>query len=77
MTEALQAVLPFAWQRQRFVLITGHRRENFGDGFVQICEALRELALRFVDVYFVYPLHLNPNVQQPVRSLLAGLDPYA
>ena len=42
LTEALQAVLPFAWQRKRFVLITGHRRENFGDGFVQICEALRD-----------------------------------
>jgi UDP-N-acetylglucosamine 2-epimerase (non-hydrolysing) len=73
LSEALQAVLPFAWQRRRFVLITGHRRENFGDGFVQICEALRELALRFADVHFVYPVHLNPNVQQPVRSLLAVL----
>lgn len=73
LTEALQAVLRFDWQCQRFVLITGHRRENFGDGFVQICEALRELALRFADVHFVYPVHLNPNVQQPVRSLLAGL----
>ena len=74
LTEALQAVLPFAWQRKRFVLITGHRRENFGDGFVKICEALRKLALGFIDVYFVYPLHLNPNVQQPVLSLLAGLE---
>ena len=73
LTEALQAVLRFDWQCQRFVLITGHRRENFGDGFVQICEALRELALRFADVHFVYPVHLNPNVQQPVRSLLVGL----
>ena len=74
LTEALQAVLPFAWQRKRFVLITGHRRENFGDGFVKICEALRILALRFIDVHFVYPMHLNPNVQQPVLSLLAGLQ---
>jgi UDP-N-acetylglucosamine 2-epimerase (non-hydrolysing) len=73
LTLALQAVLPFDWQHRRFVLITGHRRENFGDGFVQICEALRELALRFDDVHFVYPVHLNPNVQQPVRSLLAAL----
>lgn len=73
LTEALQALLPFAWQRQRFVLITGHRRENFGAGFVQICEALRELALRFADVHLVYPVHLNPNVQKPVRSSLAGL----
>ena len=73
LTEALQAVLPFALKRQRFVLITGHRRENFGDGFVQICKALRELALCFARVHFVYPVHLNPNVQQPVHSLLAGL----
>ena len=74
LNQALQVVLPFAWQQQHFVLITGHRRENFGDGFVQICEALRELALRFGDVHFVYPVHLNPNVQQPVHSLLAGLQ---
>jgi UDP-N-acetylglucosamine 2-epimerase (non-hydrolysing) len=73
LTSVLNSVLPFDWQRQRFVLITGHRRENFGDGFVQICEALRELALRFPDTHFVYPVHLNPNVQQPVRSLLAEL----
>ena len=71
---ALQAVLTFAWQRKRFVLITGHRRENFGDGFVQICEALRILALRFINVYFVYPVYLNPNVQLTVLSLLAGLQ---
>ncbi len=72
LTEALQEVLPFAWQKQRFVLITGHRRENFGDGFVQICEAIRELARYFPNIHFVYPVHFNPNVQQPVRSLLAG-----
>lgn len=65
--------LPFDWQNQRFVLITGHRRENFGDGFLQICEALKTLAERFVDVHFVYPVHLNPNVRAPVQSMLAGL----
>lgn len=69
----LNQVLPFAWQCERFVLITGHRRENFGDGFLQICEALRELAGRFPSVPFVYPVHLNPNVQQPVRALLGTL----
>jgi UDP-N-acetylglucosamine 2-epimerase (non-hydrolysing) len=69
----LNQALPFNWQSGRFVLITGHRRENFGDGFLQICEALRELASRFTDVQFVYPVHLNPNVQLPVRSILAGL----
>ena len=69
----LNQVLPFSWHSERFVLITGHRRENFGGGFLQICEGLRELASRFGAVQFVYPVHLNPNVQKPVRSLLAGL----
>jgi UDP-N-acetylglucosamine 2-epimerase (non-hydrolysing) len=69
----LSIALPFDWSNVRFVLITGHRRENFGDGFLQICEALRELAIRFDDVHFVYPVHLNPNVQVPVHSLLVGL----
>lgn len=71
--QGLRAVLPFAWQCQRFILITGHRRENFGGGFVEICEALHELASCFDDVHFVYPVHLNPNVQQPVNSLLGQL----
>lgn len=74
LTHSLSEALPFNWQAQRFVLITGHRRENFGDGFLQICEALRELASRFAHVRFVYPVHLNPNVRKPVRSLLAGLS---
>lgn len=65
--------LHFDWERQRFVLITGHRRENFGDGFLQICYALRDLAELYPDVHFVYPVHLNPNVQEPVSAVLAGL----
>jgi UDP-N-acetylglucosamine 2-epimerase (non-hydrolysing) len=69
----LSARLDFAWQERRFVLITGHRRENFGDGFLQICEALKELAQRYPTVHFVYPVHLNPNVREPVQSVLAGL----
>lgn len=69
----LDARLDFAWQERRFVLITGHRRENFGDGFLQICEALKELANSYPDVHFVYPVHLNPNVRAPVQSILAGL----
>lgn len=75
--EALEALLtqslPFEWQNTRFVLITGHRRENFGDGFLQICEALRELASAYPSVHFVYPVHLNPNVQRPVNDVLSGL----
>ena len=69
----LSDALPFDWTTDRLVLITGHRRENFGDGFLQICEALKSLANRYPAVQFVYPVHLNPQVQGPVRSLLAGL----
>jgi UDP-N-acetylglucosamine 2-epimerase (non-hydrolysing) len=54
------------------VLITGHRRENFGAGFRSICEAIAELAERFPDTAFVYPVHLNPNVRKPVFELLSG-----
>jgi UDP-N-acetylglucosamine 2-epimerase (non-hydrolysing) len=66
--------LPFNWRETRFVLITGHRRENFGKGFLQICEAIKEVAYRYPAVHFVYPVHLNPNVQQPVKEILDGLD---
>ncbi|MCE4538153.1 UDP-N-acetylglucosamine 2-epimerase (non-hydrolyzing) [Pelomonas sp. P7] len=72
-TALLEGRLPFNWRTTRFVLITGHRRENFGGGFLQICEALRELASIYPDVRFVYPVHLNPNVQQPVNEILSGL----
>jgi UDP-N-acetylglucosamine 2-epimerase (non-hydrolysing) len=69
--EALGPTLPlFAAPERRMVLITGHRRESFGQGFLNICEAVRTLAERFPDVAFVYPVHLNPNVQGPVYSLL-------
>lgn len=61
------------WSEAPFVLITGHRRENFGDGFVGICEGIRVLAERFPDVRFVYPVHLNPNVRGPVMDRLGSL----
>jgi UDP-N-acetylglucosamine 2-epimerase (non-hydrolysing) len=54
------------------VLITGHRRESFGDGFQRICRAIATLSERHPDVVFVYPVHLNPNVQAPVRAHLSG-----
>jgi UDP-N-acetylglucosamine 2-epimerase (non-hydrolysing) len=69
----LNEQLNFDWLRQRFVLMTGHRRENFGEGFLQICHALKDLAALYPAVQFVYPVHLNPNVQQPVKALLADL----
>jgi UDP-N-acetylglucosamine 2-epimerase (non-hydrolysing) len=58
---------------QRYVLVTGHRRENFGSGFENICQALRTLAENNPDTHFIYPVHLNPNVLGPVQRLLAGL----
>lgn len=58
---------------KRIVLVTGHRRENFGGGFERICEALTRIAQNHVDVNVVYPVHLNPQVQEPVRRLLGGM----
>jgi len=57
----------------RMILVTGHRRENFGEGFLNVCRAIRTVAERHPDVEIVYPVHLNPNVQRPVRSLLGRL----
>ena len=69
----LGALLGADWDRVPFVLITGHRRENFGDGIEQICEAIATLARRFRDHRFVYPVHLNPNVHVHVNRLLGDL----
>ena len=54
---------------RKLVLITGHRRENFGDGFIHMCTAIRDLSLKYPDVDFVYPMHLNPNVRKPIREV--------
>ncbi|CAB0151226.1 UDP-N-acetylglucosamine 2-epimerase [Pseudidiomarina piscicola] len=72
-TKLSDAGLSIELSGKRYVLITGHRRENFGQGFENICAALRSLAVEHPDVHFVYPVHLNPNVQKPVRSLLGDL----
>ena len=61
-------------QKKPYVLITGHRRENLGTGFQNICEAISTLASNHPDVHFIYPVHLNPNVQKPVYSLLGEQD---
>lgn len=63
---------PFLRDGARLVLVTGHRRENFGDGFERICTAIRNLASEYPDADFVYPVHLNPNVREPVNRLLKG-----
>ncbi len=54
---------------KRLVLITGHRRENFGEGFINICTAIRDLAAKYPEVDFVYPMHLNPNVRKPIHKI--------
>lgn len=54
---------------RRLVLITGHRRENFGEGFIHMCTAIRDLANRYPNVDFVYPMHLNPNVRRPIHEV--------
>ncbi|MBO7617589.1 MAG: UDP-N-acetylglucosamine 2-epimerase (non-hydrolyzing) [Bacteroidales bacterium] len=55
--------------KRRLVLITGHRRENFGEGFISMCTAIRDLARKYPEVDFVYPMHLNPNVRKPIRQV--------
>ncbi|MCR5037987.1 MAG: UDP-N-acetylglucosamine 2-epimerase (non-hydrolyzing) [Bacteroidales bacterium] len=56
-------------ERKKLVLITGHRRENFGEGFINICNAIKELAQKYPTVDFVYPMHLNPNVRRPIHEV--------
>lgn len=58
---------------RRLVLITGHRRENFGDGFLNICNAIKDLAERYPNVDFVYPMHLNPNVRRPIHEVFDSI----
>jgi UDP-N-acetylglucosamine 2-epimerase (non-hydrolysing) len=70
----LQAQFNFLDSSKRLVLITGHRRESFGGGFERICEAILHMAKEFPEVEFVYPVHLNPNVREPVNRLLANLN---
>lgn len=59
---------------KRLVLITGHRRENFGDGFINMCTAIRDLTKKYPEVDFVYPMHLNPHVRKPIQEVFVGLD---
>ncbi|MGN5063290.1 non-hydrolyzing UDP-N-acetylglucosamine 2-epimerase [Aeromonas sp. 6P] len=73
MKAELAARFPFLDKSKKLILVTGHRRENHGDGFERICKALSVLAERD-DVQIVYPVHLNPNVQEPVNRNLKGLD---
>lgn len=59
---------------KKLILVTGHRRENHGEGFINICKALKEIAVNNADVQLIYPVHLNPNVQKPVYEILSGVE---
>lgn len=73
LADELASRFPFLRSDRRLILVTGHRRENFGEPFERLCRALATLASRD-DVQIVYPVHLNPNVQEPVRRILGGLS---
>ena len=70
----ISRALSFDWYNSKYIVITGHRRENFGHGFLQICEAIQQLARDYPDIHFVYPVHFNPNVRAPVGEILSGLE---
>lgn len=70
----LASQFPFLQPDKKVILVTGHRRESFGGGFERICQALVDIAQAHSDVQIVYPVHLNPNVQEPVNRLLAGVE---
>jgi len=72
--KTLNKELNFDWKDSQFILITGHRRENFGKGFDEICNAIKELANKYRNMQFIYPVHLNPNVQEPVKAILENLE---
>ncbi|QIR07379.1 UDP-N-acetylglucosamine 2-epimerase (non-hydrolyzing) [Salinivibrio costicola] len=72
--EVLAAEFPFLDESKKLILVTGHRRESFGDGFERICEALAITAKSHPDTQILYPMHLNPNVREPVNRILAGIE---
>jgi UDP-N-acetylglucosamine 2-epimerase (non-hydrolysing) len=69
--EKLKAIIDTS---KKIILVTGHRRENHGQGFINICEALKEIALTNREVQIIYPVHLNPNVKETVHKILGGID---
>ena len=77
-SDAVLKVMPFLQAKTndipKIILVTGHRRENFGQGFESICEALRDIAIKNPNVKVIYPVHLNPNVQEPVNRILSNVD---
>lgn len=69
----IKLLYPFN-EKRRIILITGHRRENFGKGFINICSSLKNIAENNPDIDIVYPVHLNPNVQEPVKNILSDIS---
>ena len=69
----MDAHYPFLAEHRRIILVTGHRRESFGGGFERICSALAEIAKTYPDIQIVYPVHLNPNVREPVQRILKNI----
>ncbi len=74
LSEGLALKFDYLHPSKKLILVTGHRRESFGDGFERICEALRQIAFMHPETQILYPVHLNPNVQEPVNRLLNDLD---
>ncbi|MGL6632513.1 non-hydrolyzing UDP-N-acetylglucosamine 2-epimerase [Aeromonas veronii] len=70
----LTAQFPYLDESKKLILVTGHRRESFGGGFVRICEALAQIAKQHPDVQILYPMHLNPNVREPVNHFLGAVE---
>ncbi len=70
----LAAQFPYLNEKKKLILVTGHRRESFGGGFERICQALAETAEAHPEVQILYPVHLNPNVREPVNRILSGID---
>ena len=74
LSKFFENILDFDVCSSKYILITGHRRENFGDGFLNICEAIACLSRKYPEIKFVYPVHLNPNVRTPVNDLLSKIE---
>ena len=70
----LESMFNYLNPRKKLILVTGHRRESFGGGFERICESLLQIATEHKDVEIVYPVHLNPNVQEPVKNLISNTN---
>jgi UDP-N-acetylglucosamine 2-epimerase (non-hydrolysing) len=74
LSKKLSLSFPMIDENKKLILVTGHRRESFGDGFERICEALAQTAERYPNAQIIYPMHLNPNVREPVNRILSAID---